>query len=309
MRVCVTGGCGFIGVHLVERLLHEGHKVQVLDNFAVAGPERLGEHPNLQVVQVDVRDQETMLSTLMDYPSEAIFHLAALHFIPYCNENPVETLDVNVAGTQNVVRGALKSGVSRLILASSAAVYTPQSSACIEDEHPGPVDAYGFSKWMAELVMRDMVNSAPIKALSARLFNVYGPLETNPHVIPHILEQLKVDGPIDLGNLDSKRDYVFTEDVVDGLMCLLDASQTESQIFNLGTGSAYSVREILQVLEKLLGRSIEVRSRSDLLRKQDRPLLLADPSRIKGQTSWQAAFNLESGLRQLLLSEGFIGSG
>src|SRR4030065_440771 len=120
--ILVTGGCGFIGAPLVRRLLNGGERVVVVDNFVSAGPGRLPEHPGLTVVEADVRHEARIGETLDQFDVSEIIHLAALHFIPFTEEHPLETLEVNAGGTQSVLRAGLCRRVSRFLLASSAAV-------------------------------------------------------------------------------------------------------------------------------------------------------------------------------------------
>jgi UDP-glucose 4-epimerase len=306
MKICVTGGCGFIGSHLVDRFVNDGHQVLVIDNFSVAGPDRLPQSTALTVEELDVRNTDYVVKALQRFNPEAVYHLAAIHFIPYCSEHPLETLKVNVDGTRSMIAAAKESQVQRFIFASSAAVYPPVLDACSESTPPGPTDIYGFSKWMGELLCEQLIDGTKMVGLIARIFNVYGPRETNPHVIPHIVEQLVNEVPIKLGNMKSRRDYIFTEDIVDGLTRLMGIAVETTDTVNIGTGQAYSVQEIIETIQHLLGRKLEVKTREDLLRKDDRPLLLADTKKIKDLTAWHSKHTLQSGLRALLSTEGLL---
>ena len=124
-RSVVTGGCGFVGAPLVRQLLQRGEEVLVLDSFGVGGPERLPDHPRLVVRQVDIRDTGAVGDLMNRFGPSVVYHLAAIHFIPYCNEHPEEALEVNVRGTQSVIDAVSGAGERGMVFVSSAAVYPP----------------------------------------------------------------------------------------------------------------------------------------------------------------------------------------
>jgi len=307
VRVTVTGGAGFIGVHLVQALCASGHQVQVIDNHSVGGAERLGGLPVARLDVADIRDAEAIRTVLERFRPAAVVHLAAIHFIPYCDAHPLEALDVNVHGTAVVAREAIAAGVSRLVAASSLAVYPPSHESHREAEVLGPMDIYGYSKWHAELAVTQAASEHGIPCAMTRIANVYGPMETNPHVIPRIIEQLKAGDELRLGNLASRRDYIYVEDVAEALASLATVDSPSAGAFNLSTKQAYSVQNLLDQISQLLGRSITVRSLEGLLRPVDRPMLRADASRLTAAIGWTPRYTLHEGLKALLLAEGLLG--
>jgi UDP-glucose 4-epimerase len=309
VRVTVTGGAGFIGVHLVQALCATGHQVQVIDNHSVGGAERLAGLPLPRLDVADIRDAEGIRTALNAFRPTTLVHLAAIHFIPYCDAHPLEALDVNVQGTAIVMREAIAAGASRLVVASSLAVYPPRNEEHLEDETLGPMDIYGYSKWQAELVVKQAASEHGLPCAIARIANVFGPMETNPHVIPRIIDQLKSGDELKLGNLDSRRDYVYVEDVAEALAGLATGASPCTGAFNLSTGQAYSVQDILDQIGKLLDRPVAARSLGSLLRPVDRPMLRANSSRLTAATRWTPRFTLRDGLRALLLAEGLLGEG
>ena len=307
MRVTATGGAGFIGVHLVKTLCREGHEVQVIDNLSIGGAERLDGLPVARLDVADIRDAEAIRKALEDFRPVAVVHLAAIHFIPYCDAHPLEALDVNVQGTAVVVREAIGAGVSRMVAASSLAVYPPRHEKHQESDALGPMDIYGYSKWQAELVVRHDASEYGLHCAIARIANVYGPRETNPHVIPRIVDQLKSGEELKLGNLDSRRDYVYVEDVAEAMASLATGVSPCTGVFNLSTGQAHSVQNLLDEIGELLDRPIRARCLESLLRPVDRPMLRADASRLTAATGWTPRFTLREGLMGLLLAEGLMG--
>ncbi|MBJ7456248.1 MAG: SDR family NAD(P)-dependent oxidoreductase [Thermoleophilia bacterium] len=300
--VFVTGGAGFIGPHVVRRLLQGGSRVVSFDNYMTGSAQALsGEGEGLEIVKGDVRDLAQVTDALVRARPNAILHLAAIHYIPYCNAHPAEAMDVNVTGTFNLLQAAKDVGVTKVVMASSAAVYPIQDEACREDAPTGPTDIYGATKVALEALGQSFAAETGIPVTSARFFNVYGPGETNPHVIPDILAQLGGDGPVKLGNMTPKRDYVHVSDIADGLVALLGSDHAEHRAYNIGTGSEHSVSELIEVLSGAVGRDIEVVSEPGRKRRLDRQHLLSDISRMREEIGWEPRYTLQDGLRELVL--------
>lgn len=300
--VFVTGGAGFIGPHVVRRLLQGGSRVVSFDNYMTGSAQALaGEGEGLEIVKGDVRDLAQVADALGRARPNAILHLAAIHYIPYCNAHPAEAMDVNVTGTFNLLQAARDVGVTRVVMASSAAVYPIQDEACREDGPTGPTDIYGATKVALEALGQSFAAETGIPVTSARFFNVYGPGETNPHVIPDILAQLGGDGPVKLGNMTPRRDYVHVSDIADGLVALLGADHAEHRAYNIGTGTEHSVSELIDVLSAAVGREIEVVSEPGRKRRLDRQHLLSDISRMREEIGWEPRYTLRDGLRELVL--------
>ena len=300
--VFVTGGAGFIGPHVVRRLLQGGSRVVSFDNYMTGSAQALaGEGDGLELMEGDVRDPAAVAEALGRSRPDAILHLAAIHYIPYCNAHPAEAMDVNVTGTFNLLQAAKDTGVKRVVMASSAAVYPIQDEACREDGLTGPTDIYGATKVALEALGQSFAAETGVPVTSARFFNVYGPGETNPHVIPDILAQLGGEGPVKLGNMSPKRDYVHVADIADGLVALLGADHAEHRAYNIGTGTEHSVGDLIEVLSKAIGREIEVVSEAGRRRRLDRQHLLSDIGRMREELGWEPRYTLEEGLRELVL--------
>jgi UDP-glucose 4-epimerase len=296
--VLVTGGAGFVGSSLVRALLARDYQVTVLDSLVNGSTDYLPEHERLSFVNGDVTDERD-LDRVLASGVESVVHLAAHHFIPYCDAHPAETIRTNVFGTQCVLDSIARSGaVRRLVFASTAAVYAPTGDAINETGLVQPIDIYGISKRCGEEMVELFERREGVSCISARLFNVIGPRETNPHLLPDIIEQLTVtDGRLELGNLLPTRDYIYVDDVSDGLVRLLESDVRGS--VNVGTGAAYSAREMVGEIEVILGRSLEVVSVPERQRLGDRPVLLADNSLLR-ELGWQPAGDFRESLRKTL---------
>lgn len=302
MTVFVTGGAGFIGAHVVRHLLRAGHEVVCYDNLFTGRLSHLPrEHAGLRVVTADIRDRTAVEAALRG--CDALVHLAAIHYIPYCNAHPDETLAVNVGGTFSVLEAARAARLRRVVVASTAAVYPVQDGPCREGQAPGPTDVYGASKVAAEALAHAFAAQAGVAVACARLFNVYGPGETNPHLIPEIVTQLGGGGAIRLGNVTTRRDYVHVRDVAAAVLALLDLERPGCEAYNVGTGAEHSAREIVDTLAAILGRPLTIESDPPRVRAHDRPHLRADITKLREATGWTPGVTLRDGLRDLLAAD------
>lgn len=288
-KVVVTGGAGFIGSHLVQRLLNEGSKVLVLDNLSVGNEEFIPEGALFKKMDIRSRNLDSVMA---EFEPDIVVHLAAVHYIPYCNANPEETFDVNVMGTRNVLKA---SKAKMFLFSSSAAVYPPLNRPLTEDLY-GPIDIYGKTK----LICEDLVRLYSEEAIIARLFNVYGPNDPNLHVIPEIFKQIN-DGKreLKLGNLTPKRDYIHVDDVCEALIVLL--KHGNSGKYNVGTGNEYSVKQIVDIISEIIGEEINIIKDAKRVRKVEREHLLADITKIKTKTGWKPKIDLKEGLKRTFM--------
>lgn len=301
-RILVTGGAGFVGRPLVRRLAPE-HDVLVLDALHHGGgrftaPELAG----LSLITGDVRDPATIAGAVSGFAPEIIIHLAAVHFIPDCERDPPATIATNLVGTVNLLRAAPAG--CRFVLASSGAVYRPDDRPHVEDASAlEPADIYGLTKLQAEQYLAYFARRRELAGIAVRLFNVVGPGETNPHLLPEIVLQLRAgQRRIRLGNTWPKRDYLHVEDAAAGFAALALGGSVPSGSFlavNLGSGRAHSVAEILERLGAISGIDCEIVADADRMRAVDRPFLAADIGRIGARFGWRPALGIDDALRDL----------
>jgi UDP-glucose 4-epimerase len=305
-RILVTGGAGFIGSHLVDSLLDSGKDVLVFDNFSLGRREHLepdGSPGTLTVVEGDIRSSAD-LRPVADFAPDTVFHMAALHFIPYCNAHPQEALDVNVLGLDTVIRAVRRSPVQTFVFPSSGAIYGFADDPWPESAPPRPDEIYGISKWIGEQVMTRFHEDRPeVRTVIARLFNTYGPRETNPHVLPDIMKRLRQAQTIELGNLWPKRDLIFVTDTAAGIAATA-AGDAGLEVFNVGTGSGTPIQEVLQTIEAITGKPLDVRQVPGRMRDGDGHLI-SNPQKLTA-TGWKPEYDLEAGLHRLLDSEGLL---
>ncbi len=303
-RVVVTGAAGFIGSALVRTLLDNECSVLGIDNLSAGKENFLPTDPNFALAVGDILDKEQLAQSVQQFAPEVVFHLAALHYIPYCNAHPLETIRINVEGTLSVLEACQRINVPRLVFASTGAVYPALAGPLSEEIAPVPLDIYGQSKHFGEQLMQRFQQTASTRCLIARLFNVYGPRETNLHLIPAILMQVSNgELSIRLGNVKPKRDYVFVEDVARALHALsaipLPPKPTVPCV-NVATGQARSVLDVLAVIEVVLGRKIPHEQDPARVRASDRLSLCGNVARLHSLIGWQPDPDMTAGLRQTL---------
>jgi UDP-glucose 4-epimerase len=300
--IVVTGGAGFVGSCLVKTLAEQAGKcrITVLDNLCNGHLRYLPDSPHVSLQKVDLRSNEDVLKVVRDARPDIVFHLAALHFIPYCNAHPSETLQVNVVGTQNLLEALCQYPPSGLVIISSVAVYPINDMVNSEDDPYEPTDIYGLSKIVNEMQLKIFSSKVTTQCAAVRLSNVYGPNETNPHVIPEILSQIKQGlGIIALGNVKPKRDYIYVQDVAEALIALAQRNRHSYRVYNVGYGREYSVSKVLAYLSDITGRQLTASVAAERVRKIDRMHLLADVQRIRTEIGWRPRVSLRQGLHEL----------
>ena len=209
-------------------------------------------HEGLRIVEGDINDTDSLVEAILTYSPDYVCHLAAIHFIPDCNANSTKALQVNTVGTQSVLNTCKNRAIDKVIVASTAAVYAVNNWPNVENKTQfAPIDIYGLSKMFAELLAKKFAEETGITTISIRLFNAVGPRETNPHVIPHILESAKKSEYIPLGNIKPKRDYIHTSDIAEAILTLCLSDIKQYHVFNVGSGVEYSVEELVAMVSQI----------------------------------------------------------
>ena len=298
-RVLVTGGAGFIGSHLVERLVSAGESVTVLDDLVLGRREWLPDGATLH--EADLCDAALVRGLVPEVGADVIVHLAAVHFIPAVDGAPERAWRANVEATRNLLDAALARPPRLLLFASTAAVSPIRSGPIAETCAPAPVDLYGRTKLEGERLVATYRARSGSRSVIARIFNVVGPRETNSHVVPALIEQLRGGATrVRLGNLEPRRDYTDVRDTAAALHLLLSSESSDRDVFNVGSGRSVSVRELVELCGDILDRSIAVDADPARQRAEDRHELLADPRRLQAATSWRPTIPLRQTLAELL---------
>lgn len=294
MHAVVTGGAGFIGSHLVERLLTEGYTVDVVDTL-VAGRFKDRFLEGAQYHEFDVRDH-VKLGTLIRSGS-LVFHLAALPRIQDSIEQPLETFDVNVGGTASVLEAARVHHAARVVFASSAAVYGESKKLPLQESGTlQPVSPYGVHKQMGEQLLHIYRQQFSVAGCSLRFFNVYGP-RMDPSgayalVVGKFVEAVKSGLPVPIvGDGSSTRDFVHVRDVANALFTVAVAEHLPQYSYNIGSGVETQIR----ALATLCSEDHEYLPARDEVARS-----LADISLIRNDLDWQPQISLEEGVMELL---------
>lgn len=300
----ITGGLGFIGNELARQLCRDS-QVIILDNKNRVAP-RIEDLRQLPIHEVDITSREETAKVIQEVKPRVVFHLAAIHYIPECNSNPERTLRVNVEATLGLLNACSAAGVEHFLLASSGAVYADSPEPLHESSPVGPVDIYGWSKWFAEQLCHWYARQTGLRITICRLFNNYGPRETNRHIIPEVLHQLKTGDRLLLGNTLPRRDYIHTSDCAHALALLAQRAPVSVQTVNVASGHHASVEELIKIVGEILGRKLEVVTDPSRFRKADKLVQVADISLLDKLTGWRPEVELRAGLTRLLQFEGLI---
>lgn len=303
-RVLVTGADGFIGSHLVERLLAEGADVRafcVYNSRGSAGwlDERQVDGPGTLDIQLgDIRDARFVEQATQDV--EVVFHLAALIAIPYSYIAAESFIDTNVRGTLNVLEASRRAGVRRVIQTSTSEVYGTPQVLPIRETHPMQAQSpYAASKVAADQLALSFQRSFDLPVVVLRPFNTYGPRQSDRAVLPTMLRQLLAGrSEIRLGRLDTRRDLTFVADTVDGFVRAADCDGIDGHTIQLGTGRAETIGELVEIARRLTGNPARVVEDPARLRPDASEVLVlqSDPSVAQELLGWEARTDLEAGL-------------
>jgi len=307
-KILVTGGAGFIGSHIVDRLLNDGFEVTVLDDLSSGRLENLSQsvhRKEFQLVKGDIRDWSLVKQAVKGV--DAVFHEAAFVSVVRSVKEPLLANDINVVGSLNVLKAAADQGVKRFVFASSAAVYGNASSIKIaEDVIPCPMSPYGVSKLSTELYARYFHDVCGLETVSLRCFNAYGPRqnldEQSPYsgVISIFLSRLLKGLPITIfGDGEQTRDFVFVEDIVEANMLALNSKIASGEVFNIGSGTSVSINQVAETMKEILKKN-NLRSDHGKPQPGDIRHSCADISKAKKELNYRPSFRFDQGIRKLV---------
>lgn len=299
-KVLVTGGAGFIGSHVVEELLEREFSVVVLDDLSTGKLENLpAESKSLNIVVGSVLDQDTVSEAIKG--CEAVIHLAAIASVQASVENPILTHQVNFDGTLQLLECARKAGVQRFLFASSAAVYGDATEGAIsENAHLSPLTPYAVDKLAAEYYLKHYHRTFGLEYTAFRFFNIYGPRQnpTSPYSgVISIYATNSIAGKTlkIFGDGQQTRDFVYVKDVASILVASIASQSMFGKVINIGTGESTSLLDIIQTLEMILKKPIEVEYLG--ARHGDIRHSLADNTLLRTLSSKLPSMNILSGLR------------
>ena len=265
MKIFVTGvPSGFIGSHLVEKLVKNGHKVKALvpynidNNWGWIDSFENKIKKKIQIISGDVSDQNLILKETKN--CEIIFHLAALISIPYSYKSPRSYITTNVIGTLNILEAARNNKTKKIIITSTSEVYGSAKYIPIDEKHSlNAQSPYAASKIAADQISLSYFRSYGIPLTIIRPFNTFGPRQSQRAAIPTIIAQILTGKKvIKLGNLRSSRDFTLVEDTVNGFIKTIKNKKCIGEVINLGTGSHFTIKETVKMISKILDKKIKV---------------------------------------------------
>lgn len=305
-KVMVTGACGFIGSHLVERLLDEGCDVRAfvwynsfnslgwLDSFPKEKIDKL------DIFAGDVRDTNNVRDAVKGV--ELVFHLAALIGIPHSYHSPESYLDTNIRGTLNILQASKDFNVKKILVTSTSEVYGTAKYVPIEEKHPKQGQSpYSATKIAADAMAESFYRSFGLPAVIIRPFNTYGPRQSARAVIPTIITQLlSGESKIKLGSLHPTRDLLYVKDTADAFIATAKSDNVIGEEINIATQAEISIGDIAKELINIINPKASVVTDSVRIRpaKSEVERLLGSNEKIKTLTGWKPVYSLDNGLRE-----------
>jgi GDP-4-dehydro-6-deoxy-D-mannose reductase len=303
--VLITGAAGFAGSHLLDLLGEDDVRVVALRKPGV-GAETQAAYPAVEWIEIDLLDRESLRRTVAELAPATVYHLAGSPHVGQSWNAATETLSVNVLGTHNLLEGLRAEGLhSRVVVPSSAYVYRPAGHALTEDDPVESTNPYAISKIATELAAARASRRDGIPVVVARSFNHIGPRQDPSFFASGVARQValieagRMDPAIHVGNLESRRDITDVRDTVRAYRALAERG-VAGQAYNVCSGQAYRMRNLLDGLVALAKVRVSVQPDPDRFRPHDTPLLLGDPSRIRRDVGWQPLIPMEETLRALL---------
>ena len=262
MKFFITGGAGFIGRHLVAKLLHDKHEITIFDNFSSSSKNDITHllEDGVGLVTGDILDYDLLLKSMPNY--DFVIHLAAQTSVSQSIADPKTTIDIIVDGTVNVLKSCVKTNVKNIIFSSSAAVYGNSINTLLaENAQLSPLSSYGASKLVAEYNLLAFSKLFGLNCISLRLFNVYGNGQSSEAgVIRKFLKNISKDVPIEIfGDGVQSRDFVHVSDVIQAFYCAIrNIEAKRGEVYNIGSGTATSINELASLLISSKGKDLQV---------------------------------------------------
>jgi dTDP-glucose 4,6-dehydratase len=305
--VLVTGAAGFIGSHVVERLVRDGVGVRAFvrynsrNDYGWLETSTLDLERDVEIFRGDLANPEAVAGAVADV--DTVLHLGALIPIPYSYRHPREFVSANVEGTLNVLEACRRHGVRRLVHTSTSEVYgSPETVPIAETHRLWPQSPYAATKVAADQLALSYHRSFGLPVVVARPFNTFGPRQSARAVIPTVLSQVLTRDRIELGSVHPTRDFVYVDDTAAGIVACAEASSALGEVVNLGTGIDISVGELVERVCRLVGKDVEVAVDEERVRPRDSEVerLIADPTKARRLFGWEASVDFDEGLRRTL---------
>lgn len=309
MKALITGITGFVGSHLAELLLSKGYEVWGIARWRSDTRNLDQVKSKLKLIEADLNDPHSFYNIIQDIKPDEIYHLAAQSFVPTSWVAPADTMKTNVIGTINLFEAVRKAGINpKIQVACSSEEYglvKPDEVPIKETSPLRPLSPYGVSKVAQDMLSFQYFQSYGLKVVVTRGFNHTGPRRGDVFVCSNFAKQIveiekgRKDAVIKVGNLEAKRDFTDVRDMVRGYYLALQKG-VPGERYNICSGKAYSIKEVLDKLLELTDADIKVEVDKERMRPSDVPILLGDNSKFSKQTGWKTEISFEKTLKDLL---------
>jgi nucleoside-diphosphate-sugar epimerase len=300
MRILITGGAGFIGSNLAKRLVQDGHNVIVLDNLLRGNKLEKEIYDRITFVQGDVRDADLVQRTTAG--CDMIFHFAAVLGVDIVADNPVETMDVEVIGTRNIVMAALANNVKKIMYASTSGIYGHSAfeNVLTEEILVDPRTSYAMAKRYNEIYLASHYEEKGINIVSLRFFNVYGYNQDNRMVVPRFFEQATANEPLTVfGSGRQTRDFTYIDDTIEACVRLMDAKG--SHIVNIANEAEWSIEDLAHIIRRITGSESTIQFIEAPKKRYDYEVerRVGSSDKLLEMTGYKPDTSLEEGLRRI----------
>ncbi len=307
MKILVTGAEGFIGSHLVERLVREGYKVRALvmynfnDSLGWLSDLEKSILNNIEILKGDVRDNNFL--NIATKNCDCIMHLAALIGIPYSYSAVQSYIETNIMGTMNILQNSLRNNVSRVICTSTSEVYGSGKIFPMDEEHRLSAQSpYAATKIGADQLALSYFHSFALPVTILRPFNTFGPRQSNRAVIPTIINQLKHKKKIELGSINTKRDFTYIDDTIEGFVKCIKAKKIFGETINLGTGFDLSIKKLFDIINNIMNSNANIIIKEKRIRPNTSEVERLQSSNLKAKKllKWSPKYKSKEGLIKAL---------
>ena len=287
-EILVTGSSGFIGNYLVPQLLNQNYKV-----FGISKRKQKS-FKNFVSSSMDI---SKINNSKLQNNFSKIIHMAALSDVDYCNTNPSKCYETNIQGTQKMLEIARKKDAEFIFLSSSHIYGNSKNLPLSETESSSPLSHYASSKKISEILCETYARTYGLNIRIARIFSVYGPNSSKSNLIFNIINQAIHNSQITLGNITPKRDFIFIDDLITGLLNVINSKKKKYDIYNLGTGKSTSIVDIINLVLNFSNKKTHIISKKDKIRKNDVLDVCANISKMNSHFNWKPQVTLKKGLK------------
>lgn len=296
MNIFITGGMGFVGLHLSSYFVNQNYKVTIFDNYANSKIQKLKD-PNIKIIKGDILDYQLLSKSLQNI--DVVIHLAAQISVTDSIKDPDNTMRINVDGTQNMLDACLENNVKNFIAISTAAVFGNQNTTLAENSKADPISPYGKSKLLMEKRITDFSKKHNLNSVILRFFNLYGPGQSPQYagVITKFLENIRKNKPLEIyGNGSQTRDFIHIDDAIECINLAIKNIKT-GKIYNVGSGKSTSILELANLLLKLSGKNLPINFKPEI--KGDILHSRTSIALVKKELGFEPKVSLREGLSRL----------